>query len=283
MIRRLIVSTVLVVTAAIAAPAGATQSPAPLVVTAATAAPAGATESPAPLVGVNGFPTLIRLQPGDSGNFVADLQQALTDAGFYHFAIDGVYGATTISAVEAFHKYMGLERTGTFNALDWIRLSLLPDPGLPYRWNQTDYIEVDLTRQLLFLVVDGEVAQIIPVSTGGGYAYYSARQGHYASANTPRGDFTLRSHQRGWVCDPVTGWCVYKYWAFTPYYGIHGSRQVPVYPASHGCVRVETWDAEWLEPRLAVGMSVHIWNEPPVIPPPPRPLGPRPPLVVPPE
>jgi len=247
------------------------------------AAPAGAVEGRTPLIGVNGFSTLIRLEPGDTGDDVAHLQEALATGGFYHFEIDGIYGPTTTSAVVAFHKYLGLERTGTFSALDWIRLELLPEAGLPVRWDETDYLEVDLTRQLLFLVEGGEVSQIIPVSTGGGYTYVSERTGRAATANTPKGDFHLRWHQLGWQCDPATGWCVYKYWAFTDFYGIHGYRHVPVYPASHGCIRVETWDADWLESRLFVGMPLHVWDEPPVVAPPPPPPGPRPPLVEPPD
>lgn len=237
---------------------------------------ARAAESREPLLGVNGFPALVRLQPGDSGEDVTRLQEALTAAGFYHSEIDGIYGPTTRSAVVAFHKYLGFDRTGDFQALDWIRLGLLPEPGIPRRWDERDYLEVDLTRQLLFLVLDGEVAQILPVSTGGGYTYVSARTGREAVADTPAGDFRLKWHQTGWECDPVTGWCVYKYWAFTDYYGIHGYRHVPAFPASHGCIRVETWDADWLESHLSVGMPLHVWSELPVIPPPPSPPTPSP-------
>lgn len=234
-------------------------------------APVGAAETRTPLVGVNGFSALVRLEPGDSGDDVAALQEALAKAGFYHSAVDGEFGRTTASAVVAFHKYLGLDRSGAFSALDWIRLALLPDPGLPSRWSESDYIEVDLARQLLFLVEDGELARVMPVSTGGGYAYTSPRTGNTAIANTPQGDFRLKWHQLGWECDPATGWCVYKYWAFSDYYGIHGYRQVPTYPASHGCIRVETWDADWLESHLAVGMPLHVWRQPPAIAPPPAP------------
>jgi len=242
-----------------------------VVTTTVAAAPAGAEETRTPLIGVNGFSTLVRLEPDDSGEDVADLQRSLAAAGFYHSAVDGHFGRTTASAVVAFHKYLGLERSSVFNALDWIRLAMLPDPGLPNRWTESDYLEVDLTRQLLFLVEDGELTQVIPVSAGGGYTYISPRTGNVVTANTPRGDFLLKWHQLGWRCDPVTDWCVYKYWAFTNFYGIHGYHQVPTYPASHGCIRVETWDADWLERHLTVGMPLHVWNEPPVIPPPPPP------------
>ncbi|WKZ83396.1 MAG: L,D-transpeptidase family protein [Acidimicrobiia bacterium] len=215
------------------------------------------------LAPVNGYEPLVRLSPGDAGDDVAALQKAMTEAGFYHHAIDGEYGRSTASAVIAFHKYLDLERSDVFNALDWIRLSGLPDPGLPERTDEPDRIEIDLGRQLLFLFRDGVLHQVIPVSSGGGYTYRSARTGRAVTASTPEGDFRLKWHQRTWVCDPTTGWCVYKYWAFTDYYGIHGYRSVPTYPASHGCVRVETWDADWLESQLFVGMPVHIWRVPP--------------------
>ena len=80
---------------------------------------------------MNGFSALVRLEPGDSGDDVAALQEALAKAGFYHSAVDGEFGRTTASAVVAFHKYLGLDRSGAFSALDWIRLALLPDPGPP--------------------------------------------------------------------------------------------------------------------------------------------------------
>lgn len=240
-------------------------------------APALANEPSSAPFTVNGFGPMVRLQPGDSGDDVVALQQALSEAGFYHFEIDGEFGRTTSSAVVAFHKYLGVDRTDVFHGLDWIRLAMLPDPDLPARWNESDYIEVDITRQLLFLIKDNQVAQILPVSTGGGYTYISERTGKAALAATPLGDFRLKWHQTTWVCDEATGWCVYKYWAFTDYYGVHGYRQVPTYPASHGCVRIETWDADWIEPLLAVGMPIHIWRTPPVVEPPPR----HPPLTVP--
>ena len=227
------------------------------------ASPAAATTGPR----IEGLP-YGRLAPGDEGAPVIHLQQALAQAGFYQGAVDGVYGRETEAAVVAFHKYLERPRTATFEALDWLRLDELPDPGLPHRWDQEDYVEIDLARQLLFLFREGELRAILPVSTGGGYIYWSARNGRYVRAATPRGTFALKWNQVGWSCDRVTGWCVYKYWAFTDFYGIHGYNSVPAYPASHGCVRLHVWDADWIEAHLFVGMPVHIWDSPPQVPPP---------------
>lgn len=229
----------------------------------AITAPASAA---AELVPVNGFDPLVPIGPGDSGDSVALLQQRLTDAGFYRRPVDGVYGPETELAVVAFHKYLGMERSTAWNGLDWIRIALLPDAGLPQRADEPDRVEVDIGRQLVFVIRNQEVVGVLHSSTGGSYTYFSERQGANVRAGTPRGDFTFTSHQLGWACDSVTGWCVYKYWEFTPFYGIHGYHSVPTYPASHGCVRVNTWDSDWLDGQLFVGMPIHIWDEPPVIP-----------------
>lgn len=230
---------------------------------------AGAAEPLAELGPINGFDPLVRLAPESQGAEVERLQQALSDAGFYRQAIDGVFGVETALAVVAFHKYLGLERTSTWSALDWIRLRLLPPSGIPDRYDEPDRVEVDLGRQLIFIVRDHQIEGVLHTSTGGAYTYFSPRNGRQVQASTPRGDFTLRWRQYGWVCDQATGWCVYNYWAFADFYGIHGYLSVPEFPASHGCVRVTTWDSDWLDDQLFVGMPVHIWDEPPFIEPPP--------------
>lgn len=53
---------------------------------------------------------------------------------------------------------------------------------------------------------------------------------------------------------------LYKPWYFTPYYAIHGSKSVPARPASHGCVRVPTWESNHLDDLLEIGLPVHIWE-----------------------
>lgn len=206
---------------------------------------------------------LPELGPDDTGDDVLRLQMELAAAGFYNHRLDGVYDEKTATAVVAFHKYMRTARTDVFTTVDWHLLRNLPAAGLPDRGEAADYVEVDIERQLLFLIRDGSLEGILPVSTGGDHTYWSVRNQWYGKASTPRGNFTLRWNQTGWACDSVTGWCVYKYWAFTHFYGIHGYASVPTTPASHGCVRLNLWDSDWIEDRLFIGMSVHIWDEPP--------------------
>ena len=42
------------------------------------------------------------------------------------------------------HKYLEVPRTGSFDALDWIRLALLPAPQIPIRWDEPDRVEIDI-------------------------------------------------------------------------------------------------------------------------------------------
>ena len=222
---------------------------------------------------VYGFSPLVALHQGDTGGAVIRLQAALQDHGFYRSEITGDFDTATATAVITLHKYLDLPRTGSFSALDWIRLALLPAPQIPIRWDEPDRVEIDTTRQLLFVIRNHRIAGILPTSTGSGGTYYSVRNGRDVRAATPHGDFQLNWRQYGWNCDSITNWCVYNYWGFTRFYGIHGYGNVPVYPASHGCTRVHTWDSDWLDDYLFIGMPVHVWRELPEVPPqPPKPL-----------
>jgi N-acetylmuramoyl-L-alanine amidase len=201
------------------------------------------------------------LKEGDKGATVVALQRELARRHLYRGPLDGEFAAATAYAVVTFHKVMGLERTFAWEEEDSAHMADFTLPPLPNRPDEPDRIEVDIGRQVLFLFEDGAVAEMVPISSGGTYKYYSERQGAWVWAGTPRGDYTLIRHALGWNCDPVTGWCIYNPWNFTDYYALHGYRSVPEYPASHGCVRIPTWESDILESRLHLGMPIHLWDE----------------------
>jgi N-acetylmuramoyl-L-alanine amidase len=201
------------------------------------------------------------LAEGDEGAMVVALQRELARRHLYRGPLDGQFGAATAYAVVTFHKVMGLERTFAWEQEDSAYMADFALPPLPDRPDEPDRIEVDIGRQVLFLFEAGTVAEIVPISSGGTYKYYSERQRAWVWAGTPRGDYTLIRHALGWNCDRVTGWCIYNPWSFTEYYALHGYRSVPEYPASHGCVRIPTWESDILESRLHLGMPIHLWDE----------------------
>ena len=200
------------------------------------------------------------LAVGDSGPDVMILQQALAERNLYRGPIDGEFGDATAYGVMALHKAMEVERSWDFEPGDWRLLADFELPPLPVRPDEPDRVEVDIGHQLMFHIEDQRVVDVIPVSTGGSYWYYSPRNDAVVPAGTPRGDFTLFHLATGWHCDSLTGWCIYNPWSFTPYYAMHGYLSVPEYPASHGCVRVTTWDSDYLIDRLFVGIPFHVWD-----------------------
>ena len=198
---------------------------------------------------------------GDEGDSVLRLQTALADARFFREEIDGVFGPRTAAAVMAYHKFQDLERTSAWQPEDWDGIESLSDVtfsdfGLPER-AEADRIELDLTRQLAFVVFESEVVAIIPISSGNG-EYYRNSVGNSVRAVTPRGDFKIYKHYEGWRISYLGG--LYRPWYFRGGYAIHGSNSVPAYPASHGCVRVPNWEADWLAGELWIGLEVHVWD-----------------------
>jgi len=202
--------------------------------------------------------------PGSIGPVVARVQNRLREFGVFRGTADGRYGRETAASVVAFHKLVGVERSHRWTVKDW---NVAPDVDheaiLARHPSQADRVEVDVTRQLLFVIRDNNVAAVVPVSTGNGETYWSQNGGDDGTggevkANTPRGSFRITHHIDGWRVNYLGG--LYKPWYFTPYYAIHGSRRVPAYPASHGCVRIPTWESDHLDVLLEVGMPVHIWD-----------------------
>jgi lipoprotein-anchoring transpeptidase ErfK/SrfK len=199
----------------------------------------------------------IGLEPGESGPAVERLQRAMMEAGFFRDDIDGVFGERTATAVIAVHKALDLPRWASWSVEDWASLAAFSGPSLPARDGQPDRLEVDLTRQLLYRVEAGTVADIIPISSGNGELYANAT-GRMVRARTPRGSFSFYKHYDGWRISYLGG--LYRPWYFSGGYAIHGSSSVPPYPASHGCIRVPNWEADYLAGVAWIGLPVHVWD-----------------------
>ena len=196
------------------------------------------------------------LEVGDRGPAVQALQRMLTDQGLFRGKVDGAYGPRLRDAVMAFHKVLGVNRSGAWQASDWKALTTFTIPALPSRSGEKNRVEVDLTRQVLYLIKGGEVTAIIPVSSGNG-ELFDTPSGR-GRAVTPRGNYTFQRQIDGWRISYLGG--LYRPWYFTGGYAIHGSTSVPAYPASHGCIRVPLWEADWLAGQFTIGLPVHIWG-----------------------
>lgn len=157
-----------------------------------------------------------------------------------------MFGAEVIDAVLAFQKLRGLPRDGVVNVDMWRELARATVPRPRYS-GRRPHIEVDKTRQILMVVKGGAVRTVVSASTG-------------ATGNTPEGTFTIR-----WKAPWTTTWLgpAILYRTMTFYgdnFAIHGYPEVPAYPASHGCVRIPMWVADWLYRRSPVGERVYVYS-----------------------
>lgn len=194
------------------------------------------------------------LSRGARGREVEGLQRALNAAGYAAGPIDGRFGARTRDGVIAFEKVHGLARDGVVSPQEYpmIIRELRPQPPVGGRRN---YVYVDLRRQVLFDVRKGRVSQIVAVSTGGGYAY-TGLDGQRHIAVTPTGNYRVFRKVQGWD-ESYLGRLYYPSY-YSGGYAIHGAKNVPARPVSHGCVRIPLWLSVSFSKRMAIGTPVLI-------------------------
>ena len=217
----------------------------------ATTAPSTTTAPPTTAPPVTAAPTTTAPLPppppsyrvGDSGPEVAALQQRLIDLGFWIPGADGNYGSVTGQAVMAFQKTAGLSRDGIAGPAT---LSALQTAVPPTPREGGDHIEVDLERQLMFVVRGGSTF-VFNTSTG--------RSGW----RTPPGRFQITRQIDGVRKAPLGDLYRPKY--FHEGIALHGSPSIPGHPASHGCARLHdaVVDLIWAHDLAPVGTPVWVY------------------------
>jgi peptidoglycan hydrolase-like protein with peptidoglycan-binding domain len=191
---------------------------------------------------------------GDDGALVAELNRRLNAAGFN--ADDGEeFGRETRHAVYAFQKHHEMAVDGVFTSDMW---DALTEPIELPRQKNADRVEVNLGKQLLYVVEDQEVIYVAPISSGNGELYTTSR-GTRAHAVTPEGEYAFERKING-ARRSFLG-TLYNPYYFRGGFAVHGSGSVPNYPASHGCVRVTMWDSEKLKDYFFVGQAVYIYGD----------------------
>jgi peptidoglycan hydrolase-like protein with peptidoglycan-binding domain len=188
----------------------------------------------------------------------ADIRQAeqqLADLGYWTGPIDGVWDEVSRHALIAFQKVEHARATGRLTRAELNALSVAAPPR-PRELGQ--HIEVDLARQVLFLVdADGRVGNILPISSGSGKTFH---QNGYPETHavTPCGHMEVFSKASGCKTSPLGQ-------MYNPLYivggiAIHGSLDVPAYPASHGCIRVPMFASQRLPRMVPKGTPVYVYG-----------------------
>ena len=186
---------------------------------------------------------------------IVEAKQALATLGYWLDVEVQGRDASLRHALIAFQKIESRPRTGvlTIKELAALRKAQKPQP----REAGVAHIEVDLTRQVLFVVNDDSlIARILPISSGSGEWFTEG--GRTRQAITPTGRFKVTHQIKGWRKSPL-GLLYYPNYIYNGV-AMHGNPAVPVFPASHGCIRIPMFAAQEFSDIANVGTVVIVYD-----------------------
>ena len=193
--------------------------------------------------------------PALSAEENAEARRRLAELGYWVKGEGAADEASLRHALIAFQKIEGRTRTGvlTQDELHALHAARRPTP----RETGYPHVEIDLCRQVLFLVEAGDVLlRTLPISTGSGECFTEG--GRTRRAITPLGRFTIKSKIKGWRKSPL-GLLYYPNYVQGGV-AIHGNPLVPSLPASHGCIRIPMFAAQEFSELAIIGMVVLIYD-----------------------
>jgi L,D-transpeptidase catalytic domain len=180
---------------------------------------------------------LPHLKIGSKGVYVRLLKRRLRALHYYVPGSASRFDARTGDGVMAFTKVQGIHRRSTVDGRIWKQLARTHVPRPVAKGKR--HIEIDQSKQVLYVVNRGEVEWILHVSTG------------KPSTPTPNGKFHVYRKLAGYSPNHL-----YYPSYFDHLRAIHGWPDVPSYAASHGCTRIPMWAAKWMFSITRIGMRV---------------------------
>jgi peptidoglycan hydrolase-like protein with peptidoglycan-binding domain len=183
----------------------------------------------------------LRAGPGARGPAVRLLQQRLAAKG-YVVGRRGLFDERTARAVLAFRKVAGMARTAAADSA--LFKAVLAGKGT-FRVRHPEHgkhVEADLSRQVVALIRGSRVERIYPASSG------------KPSTPTIQGSFRVYSKSPGFNAKGM-----YYSDYFIRGFAIHGYAEVPVFAASHGCLRIPIPDAISVFRWIKIGDIVDVY------------------------
>jgi lipoprotein-anchoring transpeptidase ErfK/SrfK len=183
----------------------------------------------------------LRAGPGTRGPAVRLLQQRLAAKG-YVVGRRGLFDERTARAVLAFRKVAGMARTAAADSA--LFKAVLAGKGT-FRVRHPEHgkhVEADLSRQVVALIRGSRVERIYPASSG------------KPSTPTIQGSFRVYSKLPGFNAKAM-----YYSNFFIRGFAIHGYASVPVFAASHGCLRIPNPDAVSVFRWIKIGDIVDVY------------------------
>lgn len=215
---------------------------------------------------------------GMAGDDVAGIQQRLTDLGFWPGPVDGYFGDETRRSVWAYEKLvLGVASdspTGAVTAEMWDHMQ---DPFViqPRRPESTaNHTEIYLPEQVIAVFHDDVPVFISHMSSGDNEEWCEEVEispgewnnpgdeplvrGECGKSFTPGGVYNytrrvegLRQSSLGGMWDPVY---------FNYGIAVHGAMNVPLHPASHGCIRLPLSLSTTFQDVTATGDQVFVFD-----------------------
>lgn len=201
---------------------------------------------------------------GQQGRHVKALQKRLTALHYDPGEIDGNYGPNTRYAVWAFDKVNGIKPHDTIGTKVRAAFADPEQPKVLKPNGADDRVEINLDKQYLVVYLDDAVALISHISSGSGASYCE----HYTDeatgdtgtscgvAVTPTGNYETYRRIEGWRHSRL-GY-LYNPVYFNGGIAVHGEPYVPLYPASHGCVRIPMHTSTIFPKLVGHGEKVYV-------------------------
>ena len=260
-----------------------------------TVAQAAATTS----VGITTLPIVVNTDPaivktnlsntiakGNAGDDVKAVQQRLTDLGFAPGPIDGLFGSGTQQAVWAYEKLIlktpraDAKGRVTMRCGEVMQDRITIPPRRPTGAAST-HVEIYVPEQVLIVFQNDVPAMIAHISTGeqnpdgtpkkwcDTLTYDTGVNGEpldapvtkqeCADAKTPGGVFRFTRRYEGKRVGPLGGMMNPVYFNYG--IAVHGADEVPLHPASHGCVRLNQTVDKLFTPMVKKGDLVYVWGQ----------------------
>lgn len=219
--------------------------------------------------------TLVR---GLAGDDVTRLQKRLTELGFDPGVPDGSFGDQTEQAVWAFEKLVlkvpRAEATGKVNDSTW---QVMQDTIAiqPRRTGDATHMEIYLPEQVAIVFTANKATLVIHISSGTGEEWCDVvskdtddkgnkldppvESPECGISITPGGVFKFTRRVEGVRNGPLGGMWNPVYFNYG--IAVHGANNIPLYPASHGCIRMHKKISETFQQHVSIGDRVFVWGQ----------------------
>ena len=255
-------------------------------VTGLTVPPSTVPDPNAPtLVPVNKTTLARTLRQGTFGDDVKMVQSRLTDLGFVPGKIDGAFGEQTLEAVWAYEKLILQtpynKATGKVTDAMWQGMQ---DPVVvqPRRPGAGTHVEVYLPQQVAAVFTDNKAMLVLHISSGTALTPERTKDNSWCETihlDTDENGNVLVPPQEKAVCGvSYTPGGVFRFQRevqgdrvgalgrmFNPVYfnygiAMHGAKNVPLNPASHGCIRMNQTISNTFQSFVHLRDRVYVWG-----------------------